>query len=39
MASHHITHILTFNTDDFRRYPGLVVVSPQEVVGSASSES
>lgn len=39
MASHNITHILTFNTDDFHRYPGLVVVSPQEVVGSASSES
>ena len=39
MAAHHITHILTFNTDDFRRYPGLVVVSPHEVIGAASSES
>jgi predicted nucleic acid-binding protein len=39
MLSHHLFHILTFNTDDFRRYPGLVVVSFYEVIGIATSES
>lgn len=26
-----VTHILTFNVEDFRRYPGIVVVSPNDV--------
>lgn len=39
MLSHHLSHILTFNTDDFRRYPGLIVVSPHEVSGIAPGKS
>ena len=31
MLVHGVTHILTFNVDDFRRYPGIVVVSPHQV--------
>jgi len=27
----HITHILTFNSGDFNRYPGIAVVSPADV--------
>jgi len=28
MNVHGLTHILTFNTDDFRRYPGITVLDP-----------
>ena len=28
MAIHGITHILTFNTEDFTRYPGIKVIRP-----------
>ncbi|MBI3302950.1 MAG: type II toxin-antitoxin system VapC family toxin [Deltaproteobacteria bacterium] len=38
MAAHSVTHILIFNTEDFRRYPGIVVVSPHDVIGSAPVE-
>jgi predicted nucleic acid-binding protein len=31
MLAHGVTHILTFNVDDFRRYPGIVVVNPHDV--------
>jgi predicted nucleic acid-binding protein len=31
MLAHGVSHILTFNVEDFRRYPGIVVVSPQHV--------
>ncbi len=31
MVAHGVSHILTFNVDDFRRYPGIVVVSPHHV--------
>jgi predicted nucleic acid-binding protein len=31
MLAHGVNQILTFNTDDFRRYPGIVVVSPHDV--------
>jgi predicted nucleic acid-binding protein len=31
MFAHGVSHILTFNVEDFRRYPGLVVVSPHNV--------
>jgi hypothetical protein len=30
LADHGVTHILTFNADDFRRYPGIVPVTPAE---------
>lgn len=30
MAVHGITHILTFNGDDFRRYPGVTVIDPRK---------
>ncbi|HMG76816.1 MAG TPA: PIN domain-containing protein [Pyrinomonadaceae bacterium] len=28
MNTHRITHLLTFNTDDFKRYDGITVVNP-----------
>ena len=31
MNVHRITHLLTFNTDDFKRYDGITVVSPSSV--------
>ncbi len=34
MLVHKISQILTFNTQDFQRYPGIVVLSPQQVVGT-----
>jgi predicted nucleic acid-binding protein len=34
MRDANITHILTMNTADFRRYPGLTVLTPQNVVQS-----
>ena len=33
MHVHSVTRILTFNTEDFHRYPGIVVVDPREVAG------
>ena len=29
MLAHGVAHILTFNTDDFKRYPEITVVNPQ----------
>jgi len=29
MITHKITHLLTFNTKDFKRYSGITVVDPQ----------
>ena len=31
MNVHRITHLLTFNTDDFKRYGGITVVNPSSV--------
>jgi len=31
MNTHRITHLLTFNTDDFKRYDGITVVNPSSV--------
>lgn len=31
MRAHGLTHILTINGDDFRRYPGIVIVHPKDV--------
>jgi predicted nucleic acid-binding protein len=31
MRAHGVTHFLTFNTEDFSRYPGIVLVHPSEV--------
>ncbi|MEX0641079.1 MAG: hypothetical protein WD468_00180 [Pirellulales bacterium] len=31
MTRHSITHILTFNVDDFRRFSGIEVLQPQTV--------
>jgi hypothetical protein len=30
--AHGVTHLLTFNATDFRRYPGIVVVPPEDVL-------
>ena len=31
MKVHKLTHLLTFNTDDFKRYDGITVVDPSSV--------
>jgi predicted nucleic acid-binding protein len=31
MTVHGITHLLTFNGADFKRYPGITVISPGDV--------
>ncbi len=31
MLVHNLTHILTFNSDDFRRYSEIIVINPQEI--------
>jgi predicted nucleic acid-binding protein len=31
MMAHGITHLLTFNTDDFRRFPNITLIHPNEV--------
>ena len=31
MLVHGVTHILTFNTEDFKRYPEITVVNPQDI--------
>ena len=31
MMAHHLTHILTFNTDDFKRFSGITAVHPTSV--------
>ncbi len=31
MRAHGITHILTFNTDDFKRFSGIIAVDPASV--------
>lgn len=32
MTVHGLTHLLTFNTQDFRQYPGISAVSPADVM-------
>ena len=32
MVAHGLTHILTFNIDDFRRYAEIAVVAPDEII-------
>lgn len=32
MLAHNITHLLTFNVDDFKRFADIVVVDPRSVV-------
>lgn len=32
MNVHGITHILTFNGEDFHRYPGITILHPQDVL-------
>ena len=31
MLVHKLTHILTFNSDDFRRYSEIIVVNPKQL--------
>lgn len=37
MNIHGITHLLTYNKNDFGRFAGIVIVSPPEVVSSQSA--
>jgi predicted nucleic acid-binding protein len=32
MLAHRITHLLTFNTQDFIQVPGIAVAAPQSVI-------
>ncbi|MDX6578439.1 MAG: hypothetical protein QOE96_4392 [Blastocatellia bacterium] len=32
MKVHSVTHLLTFNTDDFKRYDELTIVNPQNII-------
>lgn len=34
MMNHGITHLLTFNVNDFQRYSGIIVISPADVLAS-----
>ena len=34
MNVHGITHLLTLNDADFRRYPGITVVHPQDMIAT-----
>lgn len=38
MQVHQLTRILTLNTRDFVRYPGITVVHPQDVVGTPPAD-
>jgi predicted nucleic acid-binding protein len=31
MHVHNVTHLLTFNTNDFRGYPGIILIHPNDV--------
>ena len=31
MIAHHLTHLLTFNTDDFKRFSEITVVAPRSI--------
>jgi predicted nucleic acid-binding protein len=35
MRVYGLSHLVTFNTDDFKRYAGITVVHPQDIVASA----
>lgn len=37
MMAHGLTHLLTFNTTDFVRYPNITVVHPQDVQNNSSA--
>ncbi len=39
MHLHGLTHILTFNAPDFARYPGITVLTPEQVIASDRSET
>lgn len=36
MLTHEVTHLLTFNGDDFRAFDEIVVIAPAEVVATSS---
>jgi hypothetical protein len=37
MNHHGLTHVLTFNTADFARFPGIVAVDPATIMAAAAS--
>ena len=39
MKAHGLTHLVTFNTKDFRRYTGINAVTPAEVIASYAAKS
>jgi hypothetical protein len=38
MAVHGVTEVLTLNTSDFARYPGITAVHPQSLAGAEQNE-
>jgi hypothetical protein len=39
MKVHSVPHFLTFNTPEFWRYSGIVILSPQDVLAAPGRES
>lgn len=39
MQVHGITHLLTFNTGDFKRYTGITVIAPDQVLNSPTTQT
>jgi predicted nucleic acid-binding protein len=39
MQVHGISHLLTFNTGDFKRYPGITMVAPDEILNLPSTQT
>ena len=37
MLTHHISHLLTFNTGDFKRYAGITAVHPNDLLPLGSA--
>ena len=38
MLVHKVTHLLTFNDGDFRRFTEITVVNPQHIISPSGSE-
>ncbi len=38
MLVHKVTHLLTFNDSDFKRFTEITVVNPQNIISSLSSD-
>ncbi|MDM8008892.1 MAG: type II toxin-antitoxin system VapC family toxin [Phycisphaerae bacterium] len=39
MLTHNVGHILTFNPEDFARYPMITVLTPEQAAGSTTTQT